>query len=84
MDNWDVDYKTVIDTISEPGDPECFYWHLYYKGNKINGGIIEGMIEEATNRARAYQLSYTRDIVLASHVWDTETATWIPKAELGL
>lgn len=78
------DYETVIDRISGPAEPDAFYWHLYYKGTKINGGLVEGLRRTAEMHADRYQVSYIRDIVMASYVWDCETATWIPKAELGL
>lgn len=83
IDDWGRDYKIVIKQINEPAEPEAFYWHLYYKGTKINGGLVEEGINEAEHRAEMYRLSYTREIVLAAHVWDVETATWILKEDLN-
>ena len=84
IDDWGRDYKIIIKQINGPAEPETFYWHLYYKGRKINGGIGEDGIADAEQRAEMYRLTYTRDIVLAGHVWDEETVAWIPKAELNL
>lgn len=84
IDNWPQNYRTEIQRISGPAESDVFYWHLYYKGQKINGGLIETRREDAQDRADAYRLSHTRDVILASHVWDYETATWIPKHELNI
>lgn len=84
IDAGDRDYETVIKQLNGPAEPDTFYWHLYYKGLKINGGLVEDRIEEAEHRAETYRLHYIRDIVMASHVWDCETTTWIPKAELNI
>lgn len=84
IDAGDRDYETVIKQLNGPAEPDTFYWHLYYKGYKINGGLVEDRIEEAEHRAEVYRLHYIRDIVMASHVWDCETTTWIPKAELNI
>jgi hypothetical protein len=81
---WDRDYETEIKQLNGPTEPDRFYWHLYYKGIRINGGLVEDRIEEAEHRAESYRLSYTRDVVLAAHFWDHETATWIPKSELNI
>lgn len=84
MDNWPQNYRTEIQRMNGPTEPDAFYWHLYYKGHKINGGLVEARREEAQHRADTYRLSHTRDVILASHVWDHETATWIPKHELNI
>lgn len=84
IDHQGLDYEIVIKPVNGPAEPEAFYWHLYYKGTKINGGLVEEGIEEAEHRAEMYRMSYTREVVLAAHVWDEETMTWIPKSELNL
>ena len=84
MDRSNLDYYTEIKQINGPAEPDTFYWHLYYKGWKINGGLVESSIKEARHRAHTYQLSHIRDVILAAHVWDHETATWIPKSELNI
>jgi hypothetical protein len=59
----------------QPHEPEQFYWHLFYKGEKVNGGIsdTEG---EAWQRAVRYKMNHNRDEFLrrkmmsSIHSWE--------------
>jgi hypothetical protein len=83
MEAWNEDYEIVVNQINGPAEPDSFYWHLFYKESKVNGGLADSR-KQGQERARQYRQSHTRSIVLTSHVWDLETATWIPRAELNI
>jgi len=83
MDEMERGYKIVITPMNGPGEPDCFYWHLYHYGQKVNGGLVEDRIEEAQHRAETYRNNYIREVLLATHFWDSETALWIPRTELN-
>jgi hypothetical protein len=75
------DYQIVVVPINDDGDPDEFYWHLYYQGQKINGGVIDS-VENGYQRAGSARIDHNRMEWLAHYFWDVETCRWIPKKEL--
>jgi hypothetical protein len=79
-DDYDIKVKPLP---YSPAEPEQFYWHLFFKGDKVNGGLCtsEG---EAMNRASQYKYDHHRVLFLEKYVFDQETAGWIPRSSLNI
>lgn len=70
------DYKVKVEPLPcESWEYQEYYWHLFYKGQKINGGIMPTP-ELARERASLYQYDHQRQIWLRNHVWDEEYRRW--------
>jgi hypothetical protein len=83
FDRQALDYYVKVDRLNDPAEPDSFYWHLYYRDAKINGGMTDDR-KEARRMANWHMWRHTRDFVMASYVWDCESGTWIPRAELNI
>jgi hypothetical protein len=61
----------------------CWYWHLYFDGERINGGLAES---EAHCRrlVSEYKAQHQRGQLRTQYVWDEEAMEWISRADLGL
>lgn len=64
------EFRVEITPVSSDTEPEAYYWHLYHFGQRINGGLIEDTRRIAEVRAHVYRTTYTRDLILATHIWN--------------
>lgn len=76
--DYDID---IVPVVTSPELPEEYYWHLYYRGSKVNGGIC-GEWVQAKERAVRYREQHMRDEFLRLNTWDAETWKWIPRGKL--
>lgn len=73
------DYKIEVKPLPcKPGEYQDYYWHLFYKGMKVNGGISHST-EAARERAVQYRTSHQHQIWVRTHVWDEEYRRWDTK-----
>jgi hypothetical protein len=77
------DYTSSVKPISKAVEPEQFYWNLYFKGEKINGGLCDSEAK-ALHRVSEYKSDHHRSLFLNSYVFDQETARWITRESLGI
>ena len=76
----DYDIK-IVPVIVSPVIPQEYYWHLYYRGDKVNGGIC-GEWQQAKDRASQYREQHMRDQFMRLNMWDEESSTWLPRGVL--
>lgn len=78
------DYKVTVTPVDrDPSQPEEFYWHLYFKGEKVNGGLC--LTEDgARQRADSYKQDHHRMLFLEKYFFDEETLEWLPRHYLNL
>lgn len=60
-----------------------WYWHLYFDGERCNGGIAESKWH-AEQAVEQYRAQHQRGQLTQQYVWDTETEQWISRRDLGL
>lgn len=85
---WDTpkiaDYKIkVVPLRRGPAWPEEYYWHLFFRGDKVNGGIC-ATENQAYDRAGLYRTDHHRILFLEKYVFDTETSNWIRRDSLNI
>ena len=56
-----------------------YYWHVYYKGEPVNGGLCENE-GDAWSAASQYKYSHQRQEYLNSFLWDEESHRWQPRS----
>lgn len=71
----DYEVKVVPLPLENPAAPQEYYWHLFFKGRKINGGISADP-SRARERATQYRFDHNRQAWLKANVWDEETGHW--------
>ncbi len=57
-----------------------WYWHLYFRGEKVNGGL-SSYKDAARSDAKTASYSHSRNEWLKVYTWDTETGAWIPRGK---
>jgi hypothetical protein len=73
------DYEIQVHRVAtQPHEPEQWYWHLFYKGEKVNGGVADYK-EWARERAVQYKFEHHRDVFLRKRFWDTDDRRWVPR-----
>jgi hypothetical protein len=77
------EYHSVVKPIGQPGEPEQFYWSLYFKGEKVNGGLSDSE-SEAMARASQYKYDHHRALFLNRYVFDQESCRWIDRESLNI
>lgn len=71
----DYEIKIVMLPLADVTAPVEYYWHLFFKGRKINGGITEDW-DKAHERATQYRFDHHRTIWMMDNIWDEETQRW--------
>jgi len=79
MQHFRQDYITVVEPWPK-NDPAStqYYWHLYHKGEHVNGGICDNEIL-AWSTASHYKASHQRQEFLKTYLWDEESMRWQPR-----
>lgn len=72
-------YMTMVEPWPKD-DPTStqFYWHLYYKGEHVNGGICD-FEDQAWQTASQYKHNHQRNEFLNTFIWDEESYRWQPR-----
>lgn len=73
--DYDID---IVPVVTSPELPVEYYWHLYYRGVKVNGGIC-GKWQQAKDRASQYREQHMRDQFMRLNMWDEESGRWLPR-----
>jgi hypothetical protein len=60
-----------------------WYWHLYFRGEKVNGGLSPDKTWAQSDAQCAFN-AVRREEWRKGHVWDVETQSWITRSQLGL
>jgi hypothetical protein len=60
-----------------------WYWHLYFRDEKVNGGLSPDKTW-AQSDAKTARHSHSRNEWCKGHVWDVETQSWITRSQRGL
>lgn len=78
-----ADYEIeIVPYLDERLDTQ-WYWHVYYKGTKINGGTAP-FEHEARIRAGTVRSDHDGKVFRSLHVWDENTHDWVTRESLGL
>ena len=82
MPHWH-DYTTAVKLVdSDPATSERYYWSLYFKGDRVNGGLCD-TADEAAHRAGIYKNEHHRILFLEKYFFDQESCRWLPRSYLN-
>ncbi len=72
-------YRTKLAQVNAPHEQESWYWHLYFDGEKVNGGLSD---TEAEARSDAYtaKLSHNRNEWCRHYTWSHKYSKWVPRS----
>ena len=78
-----TDYEIKVQPlpVEDPSLPREYYWHLFFKGRKINGGLC-GDPSDARIRASEYRNDHNRQMWLMNNIWDEENECWESYGEM--
>lgn len=74
LKNYRVDVQLLDDSIA--AGPEQWYWHLYFRDEKINGGL-SCAAESARSAASTAAYSHNYHQWREHHYFDQETFQWV-------
>jgi hypothetical protein len=76
-------YRVDVQMINGVNEHDSWYWHLFYKGVKVNGGICDSE-NQAYGRAEVYKTEHHSRLYFEQHLWDEESSRWLVKGNVVL
>jgi hypothetical protein len=70
-----TEYRAEFQMMNAYDEPDLWYWHLYCKDVRVNGGIANSR-EDARERAKMAKYSHHRSMWAENWLWDVESHRW--------